>query len=130
MTTAVDVAGTSRSRVYAVDGVQEPLVSAGKLVRDDDGQVVLIRRYSDRLLAELLRTRRPPPRERSVHFHLPVLTSVADAVGAMASIAEAVANAITPNEATELSRIVEAYIKAVETSEFDRRIEALEAEAK
>ena len=162
VTTAVDIAGTSRSRIYAlksadpafasawaraedvaadrladearrraVDGVPEPVVSAGKLVRDDDGQVVLIRRYSDRLLAELLRARRPPPRERSVHFHFPLLTSVADAVGAMASIAEAVAKgAITPNEATELSRIVEAYIKAVDASVFDRRLQALEAKVR
>src|SRR5260221_9588879 len=43
----------------AVEGVQEPLVSAGKVVRDDDGQPIAIRRYSDQLLIALLRAHRP-----------------------------------------------------------------------
>jgi predicted ThiF/HesA family dinucleotide-utilizing enzyme len=90
VTTAVAVAGTSRSRVYelrktngafaagwdeaeeiaadrleeearrrAVEGVQEPLVSGGKIVRDDDGQPIAIRRYADTLLLALLKAHRP-----------------------------------------------------------------------
>jgi len=35
--------------------VLEPIVSGGKLVKDDEGNVVMIRRYSDNLLAMLLR---------------------------------------------------------------------------
>jgi hypothetical protein len=42
----------------AVDGVAEPLVSEGKLVRDDDGRPLSIQRYSDALLIELLRVSR------------------------------------------------------------------------
>jgi hypothetical protein len=38
------------ARRRAVEGVAEPLVSAGKLVRDEDSQPVMVRRYSDRLL--------------------------------------------------------------------------------
>jgi hypothetical protein len=34
----------------AVDGVPEPLVSGGKVVRNDDGQPLAIRRYSDSLI--------------------------------------------------------------------------------
>ena len=50
----------------AVDGVQEPLVSAGKIIRDDDGNPVAIRRYSDAMLTLLLKARRPEKfRERS-----------------------------------------------------------------
>jgi hypothetical protein len=87
---AVEIAGTSRTRVYelrkhdpgfasawdeaeeqaadaleaeawrrAVDGVPEPLVSSGKVVRDEDGQPLAIRRYSDNLLLALLKARRP-----------------------------------------------------------------------
>jgi hypothetical protein len=87
---AVEIAGTSRTRVYelrkrdpafaasweeaeeraadaleaeawrrAVDGVQEPLVSGGRIVRDDDGQPIAIRRYSDALMIALLKARRP-----------------------------------------------------------------------
>lgn len=43
----------------AVDGVDEPVVSAGKLVRDEAGNAVVVRRYSDMLLLALLRARRP-----------------------------------------------------------------------
>jgi hypothetical protein len=33
---------------------------------------------------------------------------------------------LTPSEAAELSRLVEAYVKATETSELERRLKALE----
>jgi len=52
------------ARRRAVEGVAEPLVSAGKLVRGDDGQPIMVRRYSDKLLLELLRAHRRPQRER------------------------------------------------------------------
>jgi hypothetical protein len=38
------------ARRRAMEGVPEPLVSAGKLVRDDEGQPIVVRRYSDHLL--------------------------------------------------------------------------------
>ena len=54
----------------AVDGVPEPLVSAGKIVRDDDGQPLAIRRYSDNLLLALLKARRPEKfKDRAVVEH-------------------------------------------------------------
>jgi hypothetical protein len=115
------------ARRRAVEGVPEPLVSGGKIVRDDDGQPIAIRRYSDPLLLALLRAHRPSRRERSVRFALPALRSPADAAGAMASITAAVAGGeITPGEAAELSKLVEAYVKAIEASEFDQRLRALE----
>ena len=116
------------ARRRALDGVPEPLVSAGKLVRDDDGQPITVRRYSDNLLLALLKAHRPPRRERSVRLQLPALQSAADAAGAMASITAAVATGeITPGEAAELSRLIEAYVKAIEASEFDQRLQVLEA---
>lgn len=98
---AVEIAGTSRTRVYdlrkrnpgfaaaweeaedraadaleaeawrrAVVGVQEPLVGGGKLVRDDDGQPIAIRRYSDTLMLALLKARRPEKfKDRAVVEH-------------------------------------------------------------
>jgi hypothetical protein len=111
-----------------VEGVLEPLVSGGKVVRDDDGQPIAIRRYSDALLLALLKAHRPARRERSVRFALPALRSPADAAGAMATITAAVASGeITPSEAAELSKLVEAYVKAIEASEFDQRLRAVEA---
>jgi hypothetical protein len=54
----------------AVVGVPEPLVSAGKVVRDDDGQPLAIRRYSDMLLLALLKARRPERfKDRAVVEH-------------------------------------------------------------
>src|SRR5271156_4372552 len=98
---AVEIAGTSRTRVYelrkrdtafakaweeaeeraadaleaeawrrAVAGVQEPLVSGGKVGRDDDGQPLAIRRYSDTLMLALLKARRPERfKDRAVIEH-------------------------------------------------------------
>ena len=118
----------NEARRRAVEGVPEPLVSAGKLVRDDDGQPMMIRRYSDNLLLALMRARRPPPRERSVRFQLPELRSTADAADAVAAIAAAVASgAITPGEAAELSRLVDNYIRAIDTDRIIQRLQALEA---
>ena len=54
----------------AVVGIAEPLVSAGKVVRDDDGKPLAIRRYSDTLLITLLRAHRPGRfKDRSVVEH-------------------------------------------------------------
>src|ERR1700686_979188 len=65
----------------------------------------------------------PPRRERPVHFKLPVLRSAADAAAALAAIPAAAAAAeITPGEAAELGKLVEAFVKAIEASEFDQRL--------
>src|SRR6516162_8249224 len=79
------------ARRRAVEGVAEPLVSAGKLVRGDDGQPITVRRYSDNLLLALLRARRLPRHDRSVRFQLPTLRSAADAARAMAALTGRVA---------------------------------------
>ena len=157
VTAAIAVANTSRTRVYelrkadpafasawqeaeeiatdrledearrrAIEGIAEPLVSAGKLVRDDDGKPVLVRRYSDNLLLALLKAHRPPRRERSVRFQLPALRSATDAASAMAALTTGV-GAGEPGEAAELSKLVEAYVKALEAGEFDQRLRAVEA---
>jgi len=119
------------ARRRAVEGVAEPLVSGGKLVRDDDGQPIMVRRYSDNLLLALIKARRPPPRQRSVRVPFPALRSMADVTDAMAAISDAVASgAITPGEAAELSRFVEAYIKAIDAGGIVQRLLALEAKLK
>ena len=102
------------ARRRAMEGVPIPLVSAGKLVRDDNGQPIMVRRYSDNLLMALLKAHRLPRCGRSARFPLLLLQSAADAPNAMASIAAAVAEGtITPAEAGELFRLVETYIKAL-----------------
>jgi len=115
------------ARRRAVEGVPEPLVSGGKIIRDDDGQPIAIRRYSDHLLLALLKAHRPPRRERAVRFQLPALRSASDAASAMAALTAGVAaGEVTPGEAAEFSNLVEAYIKALEASEFDQRLRTVE----
>jgi hypothetical protein len=66
-----------------------------------------------------------------VHVQFPALRSVADATDAMAAISDAVASGvITPSEAAELSRFVEAYIKAIDAGGIVQRLQALEAKLK
>jgi len=85
-------------------------------------------RFAYRARVGVSRVFREPLRRRVlVSFQLPALRSAGDAAGAMASITAAVAAGdITPGEAAELSRLVEAYVKAIEASEFDERLRAIE----
>ena len=116
------------ARRRALEGIPEPLVSGGKLVRDEEGQPITIRRYSSSLLLALLKAHRPPRRERPVRFQFPALRSSADAAPAMASIAASVAaGEITPGEAANLSRLVEGWLRAIESSEFQERLQAIES---
>ena len=65
-----------------------------------------------------------------MNFKLPSLRSATDAAAALAAITAAVATAeITPGEAAELARLVEAFVKAIEASEFDQRLRVLEEKA-
>jgi hypothetical protein len=55
----------------AHDGVEKPLVSGGKLVKDDDGVSLRIREYSDTLMCLLLKSRRPEKyRDRVTNEHV------------------------------------------------------------
>jgi hypothetical protein len=123
--TAVDKL-EAEARRRAIEGVPEPLVSAGRLVCGADGEPIAIRRYSDNLLLALLRAHRPR-RERSVRFRLPMLQSASDAAGAMAAITAGVAAGdMTPGEASDFAKLVEAFVRALEAGEFDQRLRAIE----
>jgi hypothetical protein len=58
---------------------------------------------------------------------LPPVSSAADAAKAAAALLEAVAvGDLTPAEASELGKLIEAYIKALEATEFAERLAKLE----
>ena len=69
-----------------------------------------------------------PYRERAVEFTMPPIRNAADVAGAMAAIADAAAQgAVTPREATQLGEVIQSYVRAVEATEFERRLRELEA---
>jgi len=47
------------ARRRAVEGVEKPVVAMGKIARNDDGTVLMIREYSDTLLALMLKAKKP-----------------------------------------------------------------------
>jgi hypothetical protein len=58
---------------------------------------------------------------------MPPIRNAGDLAAAMAAVAEAAAQgAVTPREAMQLGQVVEAYVRAVEATEFERRLKALE----
>jgi Family of unknown function (DUF5681) len=84
------------------------------------GDALALRLCLDRVIA--------PRRDRPVQFALPPITDVADVAKAMAAITAAVAEgAITPGEGAEVAKVVDALVRAIEASDFDRRLTALEA---
>jgi hypothetical protein len=114
------------ARRRALEGVPQPLVSAGKLVRGDDGQPITIQRYSDSLLLALLKTH-PRRTRNSIGLPLPPLQSLADAVHAMEAITAGVAaGKVTPSEAADLSKVVQTYINLLQACDFESRIRELE----
>ena len=71
-----------------------------------------------------------PRRERVVRFDLPPIASAADIEAAMGAVTAAVAEgALTPGEGGQMAHIVDTFVRTIETSDFARRFELLEAHA-
>jgi hypothetical protein len=86
-----------------------------------EGDATAMRLVMDRIM--------PPRKDRPVMFTLPKLETPADAVKASAALVEAVASGdLTPSEADDLSRLVDRFVRAVETTDVLERLESLEAE--
>jgi len=84
-----------------------------------DGEAGALRLCLERII--------PPRRERPVKLGLVAVRGTADLAGTMAAITTAAAqSAITPGEAAELARVVEMFVRAVETSDFERQLRGLE----
>ena len=86
------------------------------------GDTVALRLCLDRIA--------PPRKDRPVPFALPKLHTAADAVSATAALVAAVAvGELTPSEAGELSKLVEAFTKVLHAHEIEERISRLEVAA-
>jgi hypothetical protein len=84
-----------------------------------EGDPVALRLCLDRIC--------PPRKDRPVTFPLPPITSARDAADIMSSVAEAVATRrMTPGDAAEYAKVVDAYVKAYQTAELDDRLARVE----
>ena len=73
----------------------------------------------------------PVCRERAVEFKLPPIESPADIAAAMKAVTAALAaGVITPGEAGRIAAMVDTFIRAIDTSDFDRRLQELEEKLK
>jgi hypothetical protein len=71
----------------------------------------------------------PPCRDRTVKFALPPIESASDIAAAMKAVTSALADgAIAPGEAATIAAVVDTFVRAIETSDFDRRLQKLERE--
>jgi hypothetical protein len=72
----------------------------------------------------------PPRKERFVPIDLPPLDTAADAAKASAAIVAALsAGDLTPSEAAEVGKLIDAYVRALTATEFETRLAQLEAAA-
>ena len=86
-----------------------------------DGDPNALRLCVERILA--------PRRERPVQLDLPPIRNAADIAGAKAAITNAVTQGeLTPGEAEGLGRLIETYLRAIEASDFDARLKAVESD--
>src|SRR5437016_9754283 len=71
----------------------------------------------------------PPCRDRMVKFALPPIESAADIAAAMKGVTSALAGGvISPGEAATIAAVVDTFVRAIETSDFERRLKLLEAD--
>ena len=72
----------------------------------------------------------PPRRDRPVTFTLPIIEGPAQAATAMAAVLKAAADGeLTPMEAGEIAKLLDVYVRTVETNDLAKRIEQLERTA-
>jgi hypothetical protein len=108
-------------------------VLAEKLMRADAPRVVravlAAARDGDMTAARIILDRVAPVRRGSpVAVSLPAVNTAADLVAALGSISAAVAaGELTPDEGQSVAAILEGQRRAIETTELEARIAALEA---
>lgn len=87
------------------------------------GDTVALRLCLDRIA--------PVRKDRPVEFALPPIETSSDIVIATSALLAAVAAGdLTPSEAAELGKLVDAHVRAIEVTEIQERLDALEAERK
>ena len=114
-------------------GARNKATEAAELVLDGEAEALTRRAVELALEGEASALRLcleriiPPRRERPVKLAVPSVRGAADLAGTMAAVTTAAMHgSITPAQAAELARVVEIFVRAVETSDFERRLRELE----
>jgi hypothetical protein len=114
--------GARNKRTLALETIMEgesDVITRKAVEMAKGGHMAAIRLVLDRLA--------PVQKDRPVDFELPPLNTPADAVTASAAIVAAVAaGELTPMEADQLSKVVHAYVQALEAHDFEQRVARLE----
>jgi flavoprotein len=101
-----------------LDGEAETLTRKA-IEKAKDGDVTALRLCLDRIA--------PVRKDRPVTFSLPTIACASDAAKASAALVAAVSlGEITPSEAVELGRLLESYVRALEVTEIEDRLNKLE----
>jgi Family of unknown function (DUF5681) len=105
-------------KLFGADKKAEALISKA-IALAEGGDTACLRLCFERIA--------PVRKDRPVQFELPAMTEAKDAVNASASIVAAVAGGeLTPNEAAELSKVVDGYARTLQAVEFEERLTKLE----
>ena len=87
------------------------------------GDIAALRMCLDRIL--------PPRKDRPVSFEMLPINNAEDARAASAALLGAVSSGnLTPSEASEVGKLIDAYVKTIELTEVLARLEKLEAASK
>src|ERR1700745_3822431 len=85
------------------------------------GDITALRLCIDRLV--------PPRKDRPLSLHLPNIDSARDvprAISALLALAAVAAGELTPSDASEVTKLLDAYARSVEINELAARVENLE----
>ncbi|TXN40681.1 hypothetical protein FV232_27155 [Methylobacterium sp. WL30] len=109
---------TSLAMEAILEGEGEALTrKAIEMALDGDGPA--LRLCMDRLM--------PARKDRPVTFELPAIESTADIPKATSALLHAVSSGdLTPSEAADVGKAIDAHVKAIEAHEFAERLAALE----
>jgi hypothetical protein len=87
------------------------------------GDITALRLCLDRIL--------PPRKDRPIAFDMPPINNAEDARAASAALLGAVSSgSLTPSEASEVGKLIDAYVKTIELTEVLARLDKLEAASK
>ena len=115
-------AGSRNKTTLAVDALldgEAETLTRKAIEKAKDGDIAALRLCLDRIA--------PVRKDRPVTFSFPLVASAADAAKASVALLAAVsAGEITPSEAVEIGRLLETYVRTLEITELEQRLNKLE----